>query len=480
MATTPSTKSYAPAQIVQGPGNVWVIGNPPSDTAVRLTLASDGTPDSTAHAGSVHLGTIATAISTTVKPKMTQIQLDQYDAPFATYVDELAASIEAEMAQMESSLIQRALGVGVYGAGTGYEYVTFGGVLTVPKACLAVISPTRAAPKQYIVSLLYSAVSSGGFSVQLGKSKPAFYKAKFEGLSDTTRTAGKQIGVIYQTLADASGGTPTAMDNVVSQVYEGAGGFVAAGDGADGFGDPGDAGHGVDDTGRDDARGVHAPGDRERGDDVQRGAEDRDDQGRSVRRAGGRVGVGGVGEARSGADAGVDADAVEHAGSGDVHDVGRGVFADDVRRDDAAVADLRGGDRDEADGRDEGGVRLPVCRQYDGRDRADGEQQEAELLEGDVRRAAGSDQDARAADGRIPGNGVTVERIERVAMAVAADVNDELTIVMSAVHELVKATGVDDPRRPLVVEIQGAARRCAWKAQGLLGFVQRAKVEGAA
>jgi len=221
MPTTASTKNYSPAAIIQGPGQAWAIGTAPTDANVRLTLASDGTPDATAHPGSVHLGAIATAISTTVKPKMTQIQLDQYDAPFATYVDELAASIEAEMAQMESSLVQRALGVGVYGSGAGYEYVTFGGVLTVPKTCIAVISPTRADATKYIVSVLYNAVSTGGFSVQLGKAKPAFYKAKFEGLSDTTRTAGKQIGVIYQTLASAAGGTPTAMDAVVSQIYEG-------------------------------------------------------------------------------------------------------------------------------------------------------------------------------------------------------------------------------------------------------------------
>ena len=43
-----TTKSYTPAEIVQGPGDLWVIGQAPSDANVRLTLASDGTPDSTA------------------------------------------------------------------------------------------------------------------------------------------------------------------------------------------------------------------------------------------------------------------------------------------------------------------------------------------------------------------------------------------------------------------------------------------------
>jgi len=217
-----TTKSYAPTEIIQGPGDLWFIGTAPTDANVRLTLASDGTPDSTAHPGSVHLGAMSGAMTTSVKPKIAAIQLDQYDAPLDSYVAELDAKIEAEMGQSESSLLQRALGVGVYSAGSGYEQTTFGGVGTVPKGCFAVISPTRANPNQYVVSALYLGVSTGGFSLALGRAKAALYKAQFTGLSDLTRTVGKQVGVVYQTLVNASGGTPTAKNFVVGQIYQGA------------------------------------------------------------------------------------------------------------------------------------------------------------------------------------------------------------------------------------------------------------------
>jgi hypothetical protein len=216
-----TTKGYSVSEIVQGPGDIWVIGTAPTDVNVRLTLASDGTPDATAHPGSVHLGAIQSAITTTVKPKLSMITLDQYDAPFGSYVDALAATIEAELAQTEAAKLQRMLGVGAYSTAAGYKQVTFGGLLTVPKTCIAVISPVRGFPNRYVVVVLYVAAATGGFTVTLGRAKSSMYKAKFEGLADFTRTPGQQVGVIYQTLADAAGGTPTAKNFVVNEIYQG-------------------------------------------------------------------------------------------------------------------------------------------------------------------------------------------------------------------------------------------------------------------
>jgi hypothetical protein len=99
--------------------------------------------------------------------------------------------------------------------------VTFGGNLTVPKLCIAVISRAKEAPNQHVVSLLYKAVVTGGFKVSMGRSKASTYKAQFTGMSDYTRTAGKQVGVIYRTLADAANGTPTAKDFVLNDIFQG-------------------------------------------------------------------------------------------------------------------------------------------------------------------------------------------------------------------------------------------------------------------
>ena len=224
-----TTKDYTVSEIIQGPGDLWAIGVAPTDTAVRLTLAADGSPDATTHPGSVHLGIISQAISTTLKPKIAAIQADQFEAPIDSYVTELDGKIEAELGQAESAKLQRMLGVATYSsgtnsnpaAGTAYEQLTFGGTFTVPKICLAVISASRQNAQQYVVSVLYIGVSMSGFALALGRAKAASYKAQFQGLTDPTRTAGQQIGVLYQTLVNASGGTSTAKSNDPTQIFQG-------------------------------------------------------------------------------------------------------------------------------------------------------------------------------------------------------------------------------------------------------------------
>ncbi len=215
-------KNYVLTDIFQGPVDFWYIGAAPPDSAPRLTLASDGTPDSTAHPGSVHLGMVATAVTTGVKPKIEPIVVDQFDAPVDVYEGDLMASIGGELAQTTSAIFQYMLGSGVYSTGSGFDQLTFGGLLTtLPKPCFAAISPKRDNPNQYIVALLYMCVATGGFSVSMGRAKPSYWKFDVQGLADITRTAGQQVGVIYRTLVNASGGTPTAKNYAPAQIYQG-------------------------------------------------------------------------------------------------------------------------------------------------------------------------------------------------------------------------------------------------------------------
>lgn len=218
-----TSKDIQVAEIHQGPGDLWVIPTAPVDATPRLTLASDGTPDSTTHPSCVHLGAIQSAITTTVKGEMAPIDLDQYDAPFDNYATNLEAKIEAEMAQTEMQKLQRALGVGAYDTQAGYKHVTFGGLLTVPTVCLAAISAKRASPLKHVISILFKSAAVAGFQVAIGRGAASTYKLEFLGLGDPERTAGKQVGIVYETLTDAAGGTPSDKDFSVAEIYQGPG-----------------------------------------------------------------------------------------------------------------------------------------------------------------------------------------------------------------------------------------------------------------
>jgi hypothetical protein len=190
------------------------------DATPRLTLATDGTPDSGTHTAT-HLGLTAGPITTTAKPGLVKITADQADAEVDAYASKMDMEVETELSQLSTPKLQRILGVGVYSIGGGYKQFTFGGIQTVPTICLAFISPRRAAPTKFAYSLLYNGASVGPLSFMFGRAKPATYKAKFKGASDLTRTAGQQIGLIIRQLLAPTGILPTAKDYTVGEIQQG-------------------------------------------------------------------------------------------------------------------------------------------------------------------------------------------------------------------------------------------------------------------
>jgi hypothetical protein len=143
---------------------------------------------------------MASAITTVITPKIEPIKLDQFDSPVDVFVSSLEAKIEAEMAQVEMQKLQRALGVATYSTGSGYKQLTFGGINIVPVMCIAAISPKRTDATKYICSVLYAAAATGGIQLTMSRTKQSYVKLQFTGLADLTRSAGKWIGVIHETL----------------------------------------------------------------------------------------------------------------------------------------------------------------------------------------------------------------------------------------------------------------------------------------
>ena len=65
------------------------------------------------------------------------------------------------------------------------------------------------------------------------------------------------------------------------------------------------------------------------------------------------------------------------------------------------------------------------------------------------------------------------DRICAVSAAAAHDLNDELTVIVSAAAVSLQQLPVDHPCRGLLRDIREAANRCAWKSTGLLHFAAR-------
>ena len=65
------------------------------------------------------------------------------------------------------------------------------------------------------------------------------------------------------------------------------------------------------------------------------------------------------------------------------------------------------------------------------------------------------------------------DRPYAVAAAIAHDLNNELTVILTSVA--VSLAMIDDghPAVPLLLDLQEAANRCAWRAAALLNFSAR-------
>jgi hypothetical protein len=60
-----------------------------------------------------------------------------------------------------------------------------------------------------------------------------------------------------------------------------------------------------------------------------------------------------------------------------------------------------------------------------------------------------------------------------IASAAAHDLNEELTIVLASAALALEKLAPTHPARPLLIELQQAAQRCAWKTSGLLNYSAR-------
>jgi len=65
------------------------------------------------------------------------------------------------------------------------------------------------------------------------------------------------------------------------------------------------------------------------------------------------------------------------------------------------------------------------------------------------------------------------DRAVALAAAAAHDLNEELTVILTSVTASLRALDPHHPARTLLLDLQSAAQRCAWKASGLLNFTAR-------
>ena len=190
-------------KIHQGPGKLWLTVTVPT-TGNRLIINSAGEPT----AGTpVFAGATEGATTVVLSPKLEEINADQVAAPIDVVMTGEAESIEITLKESDLAKLKYFIVHGSFSTGTDtglpagaqtYEEISFGGIMSIPKSSIAVISARRDATSKFVVSQLYSAYQAEAIQIPFQRGKETTYKVKFVGLADPARPAGDQVGKLYR------------------------------------------------------------------------------------------------------------------------------------------------------------------------------------------------------------------------------------------------------------------------------------------
>ena len=194
-----------PSEVHVGPGFLWVDVTVPT-TGNRLIIDADGLPTVGSPFGMGPGEGHATFHASATEEL---IRADQITAPIDKVMTAEIAYVEFTLKSSAFTKLIKFLGHATYSSGTDaglpagaqvYDEMTFGGLIAYPSRAVAVISPIRgySSPGKYEVAVLYSTKGVSVLERQYTRTKETIVKGRFDGLADTTRAAGDQVGQLYR------------------------------------------------------------------------------------------------------------------------------------------------------------------------------------------------------------------------------------------------------------------------------------------
>ncbi len=191
--------------IHQGTGFLWYGVQVPA-VGARLLVDGNGNP---VGGSPLPMGASEGASTIHLEAKIEEISVDQETAPVDSVMTAESAYIEATLKESSLLKISKGLAHATYTSGTdsglpagvqSYEQLTVGGLVFLPQASVALISPRRgfSSPGKYMVACLYNAYAKEPFQIGFTRTKEAVYKVRFEGLAVLSRPQGDRVAQFYR------------------------------------------------------------------------------------------------------------------------------------------------------------------------------------------------------------------------------------------------------------------------------------------
>jgi hypothetical protein len=179
-------------------GNLAIPG-----AAARITLHTDGTPESVANPSAKHFGHTTAGWEVTAQASTEDIEVDEQVAAIDTVISNLAIALAADLVQTQdvSGLLQYlASGFGTYATGSGFEEIRLG-ITTLSYMSVALITPTKADATKFLVYNLYRSKNDTGLANQIRrKGGMGTNPVAFRGFAITSRVATDTTGNFWKSI----------------------------------------------------------------------------------------------------------------------------------------------------------------------------------------------------------------------------------------------------------------------------------------
>jgi hypothetical protein len=191
--------NYSATQITNQFGAFW-IGLAIPGAGARITIHTDGTPESAANPSAKHLGHTTEGWEMTASVTSEDQTVDETPNPVDTILNELAVALAANLAQTQdvSGVLQHLIqGFGTYGTAAGYEQIQLGTTPLVYTPC-ALIFPTKADVTKFMIYNLYKSKNDAGLANQIRRRGLGNNPVSFKGYAITSRAATDQVGNFWK------------------------------------------------------------------------------------------------------------------------------------------------------------------------------------------------------------------------------------------------------------------------------------------
>lgn len=190
-----STLNFTTTKITNQYGWFWV-GLAIPGAGSRITLHTDGTPESVANPSAKHLGHTTEGWEVRAVVSTENQTFDELVIPVDSVINDLDAALAANLGQTQdvSGVLQHLVsGFGTYGTAAGYEQIQLGTTALVYTAS-ALITPSKADATKFMVYNLYRSKNDSGLANQVRRRGLGNNPVVFKGYGISSRAATDTVG----------------------------------------------------------------------------------------------------------------------------------------------------------------------------------------------------------------------------------------------------------------------------------------------